>query len=498
LEQIKKDEIMAEINSELDSLFNPRSVAVIGASGSLNKIGAMTLLSIIGGGFKGKIYPINPAEEEILGLKVYTTLKEVPDNVDLAIICVSAALVSQVVKECAEAGVKFGIVISSGFSEVSEEGKKLEKEIVEIARKGGMRIIGPNCMGMASAEVNFYALINMLIPRAGNVSVVSQSGTLCSLAMMAASEQSIGFSRFISSGNEADLHSEDFIEYFAHDPQTKVILAFIEGVRDGQKFFRVAKEASRNKPLIVLKAGVTEAGAKAASSHTGSITGSTLVYDALFRQTRIIPAKDERDMVDLIKAFSLSSLPKGRKVGIVTAWGGYGVLTSDACAREGLEVPEFSQETMEWLNQFLPPFWSHGNPIDLTAAGLFGDFATQLLKSTEVLLDDDNIDAVICTVPAFASLLEKVAPRMEPGVLQDFSRTSMASMIPLEGGIAEDIVKLKEKYAKPIIGVVIGFYEQNESESIRFLENNGIPLYQMPHQAARALSKLADYSNHGV
>ncbi len=487
---------MAGIISELEPLFNPRSVAVIGASKSPAKTGTMTLLSIMAGRFNGEIYPINPKEDEILNLKAYPNLKEVPSDIDLAIICVPATSVARVIEDCTEVGVKFGVITSSGFGEVNEEGEKVEKEIAETARCGGMRIIGPNCMGIASSSMSFYALMNMLIPVGGSVSVVSQSGTLGSLAMVAASEQSVGFSKFISSGNEADLHTEDFIEYLAHDPQTKVILAFIEGIKDGGKFFKVAKEATKNKPFVVLKGGVTEAGAKAARSHSGAMAGSAVVYDVAFRQAGITQAIDDRDMVDLIKAFSLSSLPKGRKVGIVSGWGGYGVLASDACAKGGLELPELPEETIEELNRFLPPFWSHRNPIDLTAAGIFGDFATILLKSIEVLLRLENIDAVICTVPAFGSLFERVIPRMDPNISPDLSRTSMASVIPLEKGIAEDIVKLKEKYNKPIIGVVIGFYDQKESESTKFLEDNGIPVYQAPHQAARVLSKLADYKEY--
>ena len=315
---------------DLDPLFYPTSVAVLGASQSLNKVGAIILLSIISGRFKGKVYPINQREKEILGVAAYSNMKKVPCDIDLAIICVPAASVPQAVEECAEVGVKFGLINSSGFGEVSDEGKAVETDLVRIANKGGMRLIGPNSFGMMCSDIGLYVLMNAALPMAGNVSVVSQSGTLGSVTMLLGSEQSIGFNKFISSGNEADLHSEDFIEYLAHDKKTSVILSFVEGVNDGERFGKVTKEAARNKPLVMLKGGVTEAGAKAVSSHTGSMAGSPIVYDALFRQAGIIQAKTDRELVDLAKAFYLLPTSRGRKVGIVTGWGGTEVLASDA------------------------------------------------------------------------------------------------------------------------------------------------------------------------
>jgi acyl-CoA synthetase (NDP forming) len=331
---------------------------------------------------------------------------------------------------------------------------------------------------------------------AGSVSVVSQSGTLGSLAMVDVSDQSVGFSKFISSGNEADLHMEDFIEYFANDPETKVIFAFIEGVRNGRKFFRVAKKATKNKPFIVIKGGTTEFGAKAASSHTGAIAGSTTAYDVAFKQTGITKAVDERDVINLIKAFSLLPLPKGRKVGIVSGWGGKGVLASDACAKEGLEILELREEAIEKLNQFLPPFWSHRNPIDLTGAGLFGDFSALLSKSIEVLLDDKNIDAVIFTIPSFKSVFESVLPRMDPNISPALSGTSMGFLAKSEEKIAKNIVGLKKKYQKPIVGIAIGLSRQKGSKGVKFLENNGVPVYETPSEAARVLSKMLDYRRY--
>ena len=486
---------MSEPSAGLDRLFNPKSVAVIGASKSFAKTGTAILFSILAGGYKGEIYPINPKETEILGLRAYSSLNTTPTTPDVAIICVQAELVPQVITECGEAGIGFGIVISSGFGEVGKEGKGQEKEVLKAARIGGMRLIGPNCMGLVSSGASFYALMNMLIPMAGSASVVSQSGTIGSLCSIYGSEQGIGFSKFISSGNEVDLSTEDFIEYLASDPQTNVISAFVEGIKDGKRFIEVAKETAKKKPLIVLKGGVTAAGAQAAVSHTGSIAGSKAVYDAMVKQTGIIHAENEREMVDLVKAFSLLPLPRGRNIGVTGAWGGIAVLVSDACAKTGLVLPELSRKSMEELDKALPPFWSHGNPVDVTGAGLGGDF-DMLTKPIEILLRDRNIDAVIWMVPALGSLFERVAPRMDTHISKYFSKTALGSMAPQEMKMAKGIIELKEKYNKPLVAILIGLYGRNGTEHIRFLEENGVPVYETTHQAAFVLSKLVEYKEY--
>ena len=496
---IRKERTMSSTisrsNKNLDRFFNPESVALIGASKSFAKTGTQILFSILAGGFKGQIYPINQKETEIMGLKAYSSLKETPTIADLAIICVQAGVVPQVIRECGEAGISFGIVISSGFGEVSRQGKNLEEEILKAAHKGRVRIIGPNCMGLVSSGANLHALMNMLIPMDGSAAVISQSGTIGSLTSIYGSEQGIGFSKFISTGNEADLHTEDFIEYLASDPQTKVLSAFIEGIKDGKRFLQVAKEAVKKKPLIVLKGGITEAGAKAATSHTGSIAGSRAVFEAMVKQTGVIQAMDEKEMVDLIKAFSLLPLPKGRRVGITGAWGGLAVLASDACMKSGLTLARLSEESMEELNRILPPFWSHGNPVDVTGAGLGGDFAI-LTEPIDILLRDDSVDAVIWMVPALGSLFKNVTPRMEPHIAEHFSKTALGSMTDQEMGMAKHIVELYKKYNKPLVAILIGLYGRGGAEHIRFLEDNGVPVYESTQQAAMVLSKLIDYKEY--
>jgi acetyltransferase len=489
------------MTSELDKLFNPRSVVVIGASASPLKIGTATLFSLIVGGFKGKVYPVNPKGGRILGLNAYSSVKEIPDSIDLAIICVPAVSVPQVVQECIEAGIKLGVVITSGFAEVSEEGKKLQQEATRIAREGGVRIVGPNCMGVASSSSDFYALMNLAIPKKGSVSMVSQSGTLGTLITMLASAQGVGFSKFVSSGNEADLHLEDLVEYLADDPETKVIALFIEGIRDGGKFFRVAKEATKRKPIIALKGGRSELGAKAASSHTGAIVGSSVVYDAMFKQAGIIQAQDDEDMVDLLKAFSFLSPPEGRKVGFISPAGGYGVLVSDACARERLELPQLSAGTIQKLDRILPLFWSHRNPIDMTASGA-GVFAGGvdvgvLAGGIELVLHDENIDAVICMAPAFDLMVDQFIQYFPPeskqnlgAVIKDLGPFIAQQMKKL----AEGIIGLKEKYSKPIFTVFA--HTDVKSKVVGLLIDNGVPIYETPRRAVHALSKLVDYREY--
>jgi acyl-CoA synthetase (NDP forming) len=422
-------------------------------------------------------------------------VKEVPDNIDLALICVPAASVLQVIRECTEAGVKMGVVITSGFAEVDEEGRRSQQEIVNVAKEGGMRIVGPNCMGIMSSNSNLCALMNMAIPKKGNVSMVSQSGTLGTLAMMLASAQGIGFSKFISSGNEADLHLEDFVEYLADDPETKVILFFIEGIRDGKKFFRVTREATKKKPIIALKGGKSELAAKAAQSHTGSMIGSTATYDAVFKQAGIIQAQDDRDMIDLIKAFSLLPLPKGRRVGFITPSGGYTILVSDACANENLDLPELSPRTIQELNRMLPSFWSHRNPVDMTAsgAGMFGGGVDMgiLPKGVELVLRDENIDAVVCMAPAFDLMINEFV-RYFPQTLKENLMPMIEGLGPMMKKLTEDLVGLREKCDKPISTVGMG----TNLEAVSLLADNGIPVYETPYQAIHALSKLVDYKEY--
>ena len=476
---------------DMDKLFNPNSLALIGASGTPGKIGTTVLFCITGGQYKGKIYPINPKETEIMGIKAYDKIGNVPDKVDLAIICVTANLVPQIVEECAEVGVKFGIVISSGFGEASQEGKNIQQQIVQIARQKGMRLVGPNCMGVGSATSSLYASMNYTIPTHGGMSLVSQSGTMATLISMGGSLEGIGTAKYISSGNEADLHGGDFLRYYATDPQTNVVVAFVEGVRDGQVFFEASKQVTKHKPLIVLKGGATKAGAAAASSHTGSLAGSDKVFSAMCSQAGIVRVASTKQAVDLAKAFSLSPLPKGRKTAVVSAQGGLGVLMADSCIQHGLELPDLSQETIEELDAFLPYFWNRGNPVDVT--GGVGDFR-EITKALDIVLRQDDIHSAICLAPTFSSLFGPAASRMSETTQQVFRSMMAGGMAAMEKNFTNDMIEIKAKHNKPIIG--ISLLPASESEIKTTLESNGIPVYDTPDQIAYVLSKLADYREY--
>lgn len=321
-----------------ESLFDPRSVAVIGASKTPGKIGMILTSTIIAGGFKGEVYPINPNADDVLGVKAYPSIKSVPGDVDLAVVAVPARHVVESVRECAEKGVEWCVVITAGFKEAGGEGERMQEELVRICEESGMSLVGPNCMGVYSASSSLHALMNPLFPRKGGVSIVSQSGTIGMMLMDSLSQRGSGVARFVSSGNEAHVKLADYLEFFARDPETKVVVSFMEGVRDGRRFMEAARKVTEKKPLICLKGGRTEAGAMAARSHTASIAGSLQVFKAAARQVGITLASDCEELADLAVAFSLSPLPEGRKVGIVTGGGGWGVLTADACEEQGLEV----------------------------------------------------------------------------------------------------------------------------------------------------------------
>ncbi|BDC36321.1 Acetyl-CoA ligase/synthetase II (AMP-forming) subunit A [Candidatus Methanoliparum sp. LAM-1] len=482
--------VSSKIFDELDKLFYPKSIALFGASNKI-KIGTISLLTILAGDYKGKIYPIHPRDESILGIKAYPRLKDLPKQVDLAIISVPAKNVPSVMEDCVDNGVSSAIIYSSNFSEVGEEGRRLEEEVIRIARKGGIHFVGPNCMGIVNTSINLYALMNLSIPRKGDVSMVSQSGTLGTISMMNASSHGVGLNKFVSSGNEADLKMEDYIEYLIEDEDTRVIVAFIEGTRSGKRFIDVAEKATDKKPFIVLKGGTTTAGSRAAHSHTGSMAGSDKIYDAFFRQKGVIRADDEQDMVNLTKGFSRSILPRGKNVAIYTAGGGFGVLASDTCEKNGLNVAKLSNETIKKLNKILPPFWSHGNPVDITASGGMNFDSRINIESIEILLAAEEVDSVIFmefNPNDYTNMMFREIPNED---IRNVIRMALdAGLLNGKSGTKE-IIELKERYNKPMICVNIsGRYSKDD----KILEDSGVPVYLTTSDAARVLSKLLYYN----
>ena len=380
-----------DIKGKFKLLFEPRSIAFLGASRDPQKWGFRILANIRTGKFEGKIYPVNPKGGEILGLKVYGSVGEIPETPDLAVIVVPPTSVVDAIKECTNKGIQAGVVITAGFAEIGKEGAKIQHDMVKAAQSGGMILVGPNSFGILNPSSKLHSQMPPIFPYPGPIAVLSQSGNLVATVARMVMAKGFGCSKGISSGNEAVLHSDDYLEYLADDPQTKVILSYIEGFKDGHRFFETAKKVTRKKPVIMLKAGETPAGARAAKSHTASLAGSDTLFEAMCKQAGITRVRNLEEFVNTGLAFLCHPLPQGRRVGIVTAGGGWGVLAADACAKLGLDVISLPDNTLRELDSFLPAWWNRGNPVDLVA-GAFGD---AMMKSVEVIMRCPVVDGVI-------------------------------------------------------------------------------------------------------
>lgn len=474
--------------AKLKLLFEPRSVAFIGASNDPEKWGYRILANLIDGGYQGKIYPVNPRRGEILGWQVYATVADIPETPDMAVIVVPPQHVAGAVRECVGKGTQAGIVITAGFAETGDE--KLEQEFVDIARKGGMVLVGPNSQGIINTEAKLYPQMPPLFPKPGHIAIVSQSGNIVGTTSRHLIIRGFGCSKCISSGNEADLHTEDYIEYLADDPQTKVILSYLEGVKDGPRFIEVAREASKKKPIVILKGGDTDAGAKAAKSHTSALAGSDAVYQAMFQQTGIIRVRTIYEMLDAALSFLCHPLPKGRRVGIVAAGGGWGVLTTDACAKLGLEVVTLPPETISELDSFMPAWWSRGNPVDMVA----GTFGENLTRAVEVVLKSPVTDGVI-----LLGLIPAARPgRVMANMTDEYRKRIQDDMMTRIIGVIDRINEMSRRYDKPVIvgselPAVSAAYTQQLNKA---LADKNYWCFTMPHEAASAFAMLARYAEY--
>jgi acyl-CoA synthetase (NDP forming) len=453
-----------DILEELKPIFYPRSVAIVGASKRMGNFGGMFTISLLRTGFK-EIYPVHPREQEIHGLKVYPSIKEIPAEVDLAIVTTPPEAVAGVIRECTEKGVQGVVIYTAGFGERGEEGKKFEQEIVEIARKGGTRLIGPNCMGIycpASKLTNMPMAINLPgITQGGSVGMISHSGSLSGLTPMMAMTKGIRFSKVISCGNECDLNAVELLEYLGEDPETEIITAYLEGVKDGGRFYELARSISRRKPIIVWKGGITEWGAKAAASHTGALAGSKEIWRALFAQAGIIPVNSAEELIDCLLAFYYLPLPKGRRIAIVSGPGGPAVATSDACVEFGLELALLSDQTQQRIGEVIAPVGtSTNNPVDLGLASVFAPHWYEV--SVEALMDDEGVDMVIV----------------------------------IGGGdrrISKMMTRTAKEREKPLV-MVMSVPPEMMAGEYKFLLDRGIPAYSDGRRAAMALGRLAGYA----
>jgi len=463
-------------------LFAPDSVAVIGATNIPGTWGFGTMRHLLESANRN-IYPVNPSISEVLGIPTYDTVADIPGPIDLAVIVVPALQVPAVLQGCVQKGVRAAVIISAGFAETGEQGYDLERQIVGIARSGGIRFIGPNCMGHADTSSRLCTLAWSDGITAGPVGVISQSGNYGGQIMRAGMVLGIGFSKFISTGNEADLHLEDYLEYLAQDRDTGVITAYIEGLREGRRFFQIAKRTTIRKPIIVIKAGGTRESARAAMSHSGALSGSDAVCDAAFRQAGVIRAHDDEELCDILTALLNQPLPKNNRIGIFTIGGGLGVMAAQDCEQEGLRVTPLSPSTMEKLNVYLPSRWSHGNPVD--TAGMVAANRDLLFSSLLALIEDENMDAVLFLVPMI----------FNPERLSGSFSLNGKEAVAFQEMQKEKFVMVRERAkecGKPLF--VVSSVIDEEASS--FLLKEGIPIYHNPRRAAKVLRQLVWYSHY--
>jgi acyl-CoA synthetase (NDP forming) len=376
----------------LDYAFNPRSIAFVGATQASVKWGFLILNNMLTGGYKGEIYPVNPGHETILGMKAYPTVRDIPGEVDLAVFTVPSNLVISALDDCIAKGVKAGVVISAGFRELGEDGAVLEAELVRKGQEGGITLIGPNCQGICCPANRIYSWMPILYhPPQGRIAYVSQSGNILNMLIGFAVSAGFGVSKAVSSGNEADVRTEDYFSYFAQDPDTDVIVSYIEGVNDGRSLLEKAREVTKRKPIIVFKGGRTQSGISAARSHTGAMAVSDQLFESACRQAGVVLTHSIDEAAVTAAAFVNRPLPRGKRVGIITGGGGLGVIASDFITEMGLEIPKLSSQTLAALGELMPNWWVPGNPIDLVA-GL--DF--QIIKPIiEILMKSGEVDSVM-------------------------------------------------------------------------------------------------------
>jgi acetyltransferase len=445
----------------LNKFFQPKSIAVIGASRNPGKVGHDILKNIIQYGYKGNVYPINPGANEIMGLTSYPSVVDVPHEIDLAIVVIPAKHVLDVIEQCGTKKVDAAVIITAGFKESGVEGARLEHELVEKAGEAGVRFIGPNCLGIIDTHAMVNASFAAGMPKKGGIGFFSQSGALCLAVLDRALPEDIGFSKFISMGNKADISDTDIIRALAEDKDTKVILGYIEGLNDGRRFMEVANEVSKKKPIIVLKSGITSSGAKAASSHTGALAGREASFRAAFHQSGVIQANSIGELFSYALAFANQPLPKGPNTAIITNSGGPGILAADASDKSDLHLVALRKETIDELRSFLPSVASFYNPIDI-----LGDAdAERYEKAIQTILKDSNVQGAIVL--------------LTPTAVVNVDET------------AEALVKITHAVDKPLLSSFMG--KQSVETGTRILMRNNIPNYSYPEEAVQSLSAMYRY-----
>jgi acetyltransferase len=451
-------------SASLDKIFKPKSIAVIGASETVGSAGYRIFRNLIGSGYDGVVFPVNTKRESVQGVQAYPTINDVPKIVDLAIIVTPAVTVVDIVEQCAVRGIKGILIISAGFKEIGPEGAAREQQLLEIKKKYGLQIVGPNCVGFIMPYLNLNATFAGSMPEKGSIALFSQSGAVCGAILDWAAAAKVGFSSFVSVGSMLDIDFGDLIDYFGMDVHTRSIVIYIEAITDARKFMSATKGFARAKPIIVIKSGRFKEGAKAAASHTGALAGEDAIYDAAFRRSGVVRVMDIMDLFNCSSILAKQPRPMGPNIAIVTNAGGPGVLATDSIIEKGGKLAQLSPETLEKLNKVLPSTWSHGNPVDIIGDG--DDERYQ--KAIEICLEDKNIDGllVLCV----------------PQVVADPNK------------LADRLVDIARKSTKPILTSFIG--ESSVFHAREILNRNNIPTYQEPDEAVNSYMYLYHYERH--
>ncbi len=457
------DVVRAE-SHPLDTFFAPKSIAVIGATEKAGSVGRTILRNLVTNPFGGTVFPVNPKRPSVLGLKAYPSITAVPDRVDLAVVVTPAPTVPDIIGECAEAGVRGAIIISAGFKEIGPEGAALEHRIMERARRGRMRVIGPNCLGMMNPRTGLNATFAGAMARPGSIGFLSQSGALCTAILDWSFHAHVGFSAFVSVGSMLDIGWGDLIDYLGDDPRTSSIIVYMEAIGDARAFLSAAREVALTKPIIALKAGRTQAAAKAATSHTGSLAGSDEVLEAAFRRCGVLRVERIAELFSMAEVLAMQPHPRGPRLSILTNAGGPGVLATDALIAGGGELAPLAPETVEALDHILPPHWSHDNPIDI-----LGDAdPDRYAKALEVAAKDPNTDGLLVI--------------LTPQAMTDPTQT------------AERLKTYARLQGKPILASWMGGTEVAAGETI--LQHSAIPTFPFPEVAAQAFTAMWRYSRN--
>ena len=454
-----------DVVASLEPLMAPRSVAVIGASRKRGTVGGELFYNLLRCGFNGPVYPVNPTAEVVQSVKAYRTIVDVPGPVDLALLVVPAPLAAKLLRQCGERGVRAAVIISAGFKEIGGEGRHREEELAAIGHEFGMRLLGPNCLGVLNTDpdLGLNATFAEVFPRPGPVSFLSQSGALGAVVLDLAARRNIGFSSFVSVGNKVDVSGNDLLEYWEQDERTRVILMYLESFGNPRKFTQIARRVGGRKPILAVKSGRTLSGSRAAASHTGALAGTDIAVDALFRQAGVIRCDTTEQLFDTSMLLATQPVPRGRGVGIVTNAGGPGILAADACENFGLGIPPLEAKTTEMLAAFLPPEASLRNPVDMIASATGEHYG----KAVRAMLDDPNVD----------SLLVIFVPPL---------------MIETRD-VARAIGEAAAGATKPIVTCYMGAHGLPAGLSADAAGAASIPSYRFPETAARALARAVTY-----